>query len=158
MSSCQNFQSGSLLFWTWNACVVLHQKTELCARTILWLWSCWANCCLSFFVVFKRDFFRVFLKFWTNEVCFPFSTAQLRKLGKTRFVIWWFDVTNCQLIRCWFFMLTFDIIDWTLHYFLSIFLPALIEQVSSTFFIITWKSKSGWRGWKFLVYYTVKTL
>jgi hypothetical protein len=36
--------------------------------------------------------------FWTNSL-FSFSTAQvekdlLKKLGKTRLVVWWFDVTN----------------------------------------------------------------
>ena len=37
---------------------------------------------------------RYFLSFGPMKSLFSFSTAQLKKLRKTRFVVWWFDVTN----------------------------------------------------------------
>ena len=57
----------------------------------------------SVLAVEKRSFYRSIIGFfsvWTKEkMVFFFNCLNWKKLGKTRLVVWWFDVTNKILLR-----------------------------------------------------------
>ena len=67
----------------------------------------------NFFIGPKQIFFS--LSFGPMKSLFSFSTAKnekrsWKKLGKTRFVVWWFDVTNWLLMsNFWAFFLVFHL-------------------------------------------------